>query len=140
MIVEHLPALRAPSEKLQGMTFNGKLRLLFNQTGQLLQWTEHQINDLATSPTLYVVMMLASVPHFIAHLPLMKSDRIHQTKLLQHGQISIDRHQVSGHMSPLQSFMNLRRRDWKSMLLKNSENGPSRLCELFPTGFEVFEN
>ncbi len=86
------------------------------------------------------MMVLSAMTHFIAHLPFMEPDWIHQTQLLEHGKIPIDRHQI-GDMTPFpQTRMDLSRRNRQRTALKNLQESLPRLSEFLPTGFQTFEN
>ena len=135
-----LSTLRTPTEKLQGMTFNRKLRLSLDEFGQLLYGAQHQIDDEAAATALNVMMVLSAMAHFITHLPFMEPNRIHQTKLLQHRQVSIDRHKISGNMGLLQPFMDLRYCNGKGAPLQNGKNRLPRFREFLAAGSKTVKN
>jgi len=93
-----LLALRAPSEEFQSMIIDGKSCPLLDKGGELLEWAEHQINDPSAASALNVMVVLASVTHFITHLAFKEPDRSDQPQFLKHRDIPIHGDQIDGRL------------------------------------------
>ncbi len=107
------------------MTIHGESSLLFDELCQLLQRAEHQIHNLPTATALNMVMMRPSMHHFVAHLSFLESDGVHQTELLEHRKVTVDRHKIDIRFGFGQTRMHLSYRNGESVLLKNSQNSLS---------------
>lgn len=105
------------------MTIHGESSLFFNEFCQLLQRAEHQVEDFPTTSALNMVMMSPPMHHFIAHLSFLKSDGIHQTELLEHRQVTVDRHKIDIRFGLDQTRMHLSHCNGECIPLKNGKNG-----------------
>ncbi len=122
------------------MAVHGKPSLFFNELRQLLQWAEHQINDFSTATTLNMMVVSPAMNHFIAHLSFMESDGIHQTQLLEHRQVTIDRYKIDIRSGLDQPRMHLSCGNGERVSVKNGKNGLSGLRQLLPACLETFSN
>jgi len=122
------------------MSIYGEPSLFFYELCQLLQWAEHQIDDLAATTALNMMVVRSAMNHLIPHLPFMKPDGIHQTKLLEHGQVTVNRHKIDTGFGLNHTRVHLGHCNRECIALENGENGLSGLRQLLPASLETLRD